>query len=131
MRRLGIALTSVLAAATLFSAMGKLAGLDDVEKLLDDVGVHGALRHALPFIQIAGAVGAIAGLVRWPRLGIAATIGLCAYYAGAVVFHLREDADGYGIAAVYAILALITAGLRTHTTINRSESKIASGRASA
>lgn len=131
MRRLGIALTSVLAAATLFSAAGKLAGLDEVEELLDDVGVHGVLRDVLPFIQIAGATGAIAGLIRWPRLGIAATIGLFAYYAGAVLFHLREDADGYGIAAGYAILALVATGIRTHTTVNRSEREIESGSGSA
>jgi len=52
MRRVGIALTSMLAAATLFSAAGKLAGLDDVEELLGYVGVHGVLRDVLPFIPV-------------------------------------------------------------------------------
>jgi hypothetical protein len=106
----------------LFSAAGKLAGLDEVEELLDDVGVHGVLRDLLPFIQIAGATGALAGLIRWPRLGIAATIELFAYYAGAALFHLRADVDGYGIAAGYAVLALIATATRTHTLVNRSSS---------
>ena len=36
------------------------------EELLDDVGGHGVLRDGLPNIQIAGATGAIAGLIRRP-----------------------------------------------------------------
>lgn len=116
LRQLGIALTVLLAAATLFSATGKLIGLAEVEELLDDVGVDGLLRDLLPFVQIAGAAGAIAGVLRWARLGIAATIGLFVYYAGAVLFHLRADVDGSLIPAGYSILAVAAAAIRTRTT---------------
>ena len=115
MKKVGIALTLLLSAATMFSAAGKLMGLAEIEQLLDDVGVDGLLRDLLPFAQIAGATGAIAGLLRWPKLGIAATVGLSVYYAGAVVFHLLEDVDGYLIPAGYSVLALAAATVRART----------------
>lgn len=117
MHVLGIVLTVLIALVTLVSAIGKLTGMQQVSELLDSVGVEGPLRQALPFIQIAGAVGALLGLIALPDLGVAATAGLTLYYAGALGFHLRTG-DGpaaFGPAAGLTVLALAATIVRALT----------------
>lgn len=117
MHTLGIVLSAIVGAAALLSASGKLAGVAQVTEMLDHVGVSGRLRQALPFIQIAGGLGAILGLFWLPWLGVVATAGLAVYFLGAVVFHLRvEDGpEAWGVPAMLNAVALVATIARAGT----------------
>jgi hypothetical protein len=111
----GIVLSVFCGVTALISASGKLTKQQPVVEILDHVKVTGTLRSMLPFIQIAGGLGAIVGLVVLPAVGVAALIGLALYFVGAVVFHLRvgDGIDRFGVplglAAVMAAAAIIRA----------------------
>lgn len=113
----GIVLTVFSGVSALLSAVGKLSGQAAIEEILDHVGVTGAVREVLPYLQIAGGAGALIGLFVLPWLGVAALAGLALYYLGAVVFHIRagDGISGFGVplgltavAAAAAIVRVIT-----------------------
>lgn len=81
------------------SATGKLTSQPAVVELLDHVEVHGLLRNLFPVLQIAGGLGALGSLIKFPRLGVAALTGLALYFAGAVIAHLRVG-DGLSDIAI-------------------------------
>lgn len=95
MNILGIVLTVFCGLTALISASGKLMQQEAVIEILDHVNVTGTLRTLLPYIQIAGGIGALVGLFVVPALGVVALAGLALYFAAAVGFHLRVG-DGVG-----------------------------------
>ena len=110
-------LTAVCGLVALVSAAGKLTNQAAVVELLDHVEVHGRLRDLLPVLQIAGGLGALASLVRFARLGLAALTGLAVYFAGAIIAHLRVG-DGAADTAIplgYVLVMSMTAALRAAT----------------
>jgi DoxX-like family len=75
-----------------------------------EVGVSTAWLPMLGALKAAGAVGLLLGLLGvWP-IGIAAAIGLVAFFIGAVVTHLRARVF-YNIAFPMAFLTLAIASL--------------------
>lgn len=73
----------------------------------------GVPRSWLPFLataKLAGAAGLVLGLVAAPGLGVAAAVGLVAFYVGAVAAHLRARVF-YNLAFPGLYLALATAAL--------------------
>ena len=114
---IGIVLTVLCALTALISASGKLTRQAAVVEILDHVRVSGPLRTVLPFIQIAGGVGALLGLFVLPELGIAALVGLALYYAGAIGYHVRagDGPSGFGVPLGLAIVAAVAAILRAVT----------------
>ena len=81
--------TVLLAVICLNSAVMKLRENEQVVAIIGGtVGVPARYFPVLAALEIAGAVGIVAGLWAEP-LGIAAAIGLVAYFVGAVAGHLR------------------------------------------
>jgi uncharacterized membrane protein YphA (DoxX/SURF4 family) len=81
--------TVLLALICLNSAVMKLRENEQVVAIIGGtVGVPARYFPVLAALEIAGAVGIVAGLWVEP-LGIAAAIGLVAYFVGAVAGHLR------------------------------------------
>jgi hypothetical protein len=81
--------TALLALICLNSAVMKLRKHEQVVAVIGaTVGVPASYFPALAALEIAGAVGIVAGLWLEP-LGIAAAAGLTAYFIGAVGGHLR------------------------------------------
>lgn len=110
-----IVLSVLLGVAALGAGMAKIQG---VEQVVESVRhVNSPLEpNVLGFILLAGGAGVLAGLA-FPVLGIAAALGLTAYFAGAVVLHNRvgDGPDAYGVPAGLAALALVTAIVRIAT----------------
>ncbi len=105
---LGLILTIFVGLTALVSASGKLTKQAAIVEILDHVKVDDPIRSLLPFLQIAGGLGALVSLAAVPLLGVAALAGLALYYAGAVVYHLRVG-DAIGQYAVPLGLALVSA----------------------
>jgi uncharacterized membrane protein YphA (DoxX/SURF4 family) len=108
--------TVLLAAICLNSAAMKLRRNEAVL-----ASIHGAvgvpLRHlpVLAGLEIAGAAGILIGLWLEP-LGIAAAIGLVAYFVGAVIGHLRvSDTKGAAAPALPLVLSVAVLVLRLVT----------------
>ena len=113
----GIVLSIFAGVTALISASGKLTNQEAVVEILDQVKVTGTLRTLLPYIQIAGGVGALVGLVVLPWLGVAALAGLALYFLGAVNFHLRvkHGIDRFGIPLGLAVVMAAAAIIRATT----------------
>jgi DoxX-like family len=86
------------------SAAGKLANDKRQITTLDRVGVPSTVVPWLATCEIAGAAGLVMGIA-WIPLGIAASIGIIAYFLGAIVAHIRIT-DLKGTAPAIALLAL-------------------------
>lgn len=101
---------AVLLAATLVaSAIGKLTRSERQLQTLTLVGVPPRAIPLLAVCELAGAVGLLAGIVVTP-LGIAAAVGVIAYFVGAVVAHLRVG-DAKGVATPLPLLVAGAAAL--------------------
>jgi uncharacterized membrane protein YphA (DoxX/SURF4 family) len=102
--------TALLALIAVNSAVMKLRKNEQVLTTINGtVGVPMTVLPLLAGLEIAGAVGIVAGLWLEP-LGIAAAAGLTAYFVGAVIGHLRVR-DTKGVAMPLAPLALSVAVL--------------------
>ena len=77
-----------------------------------EVGVPRSWLPRLATLKMAGAAGLVLGVVAVPWLGVAAAIGLVAFYTGAVLTHLRARVF-YNLAfpGVYLALALASLAL--------------------
>jgi hypothetical protein len=82
-------LATLLGAAATMSAVGKLTKKADVMAIMEHVGVKADMIPVLGLLEIAGAVGLLAGIWNKP-LGVAAAVGLTLYFAGAIIAHLRK-----------------------------------------
>lgn len=107
---LATAIVSVLlAAALLGSAAAKFTRNPQVMDTMTTVGVPADRVPILGALEVAGAVGLVAGLAVWP-LGVAAAIGTILYFVGAVGSHLRVDdrqIQGATVLLVVAVAALV------------------------
>lgn len=95
-----------------FSGVLKLQHNPQVVQLIHErIGVPLEYLPLLAACEFAGAVGLLAG-IRWPRLGIAAAIGLVIYFVGAILSHIRVG-DVAGIGGAVFMLAFAVAALLT------------------
>lgn len=102
---LGVLLAGVL----LFSAYAKLTHNPQVNSTVVGVGFPERFIWLLAVCEIAGAVGILIGLYWWP-IGVAAAIGVVAYFVLAVAAHLRAkrfDLLGAGTILAVAVAVLI------------------------
>jgi uncharacterized membrane protein len=84
-----VGVSVLLAAICVFSAIGKLTKQEQSVAIIHGVvGVPLRIFPVLAALEIAGGVGILVGLWLEP-LGVAAAIGLVAYFVGAVIGHLR------------------------------------------
>jgi len=91
-------------------AVADLARADFVLANSAEVRVPRSWVPALGALKAAGAVGLLLGLLGTPVIGTAAAIGLVAFFAGAIGFHVRHRV-WHNIAAPGAFLALAVASL--------------------
>jgi hypothetical protein len=110
-----VVISAVLAAILLASASGKLTKQPRIVDGLPGLGVPVERIPHLAALEIAGAVGLLVGLAI-PLIGIAAAIGVCLYFIGAIVFHVRaDDLPGAPVPAVILVLAAVALVLRLAT----------------
>ena len=104
---------SLLAFASIGSAIAKLKKVPEVIAAMASVGVKPNQVPLLAALEIAGGLGVIAGI--WaPGLGTLASICLVAYFAGALISHLKKKhkvAD-FGAALGIFIIAIVTSYLQ-------------------
>src|SRR3954452_3540834 len=108
--------TALLALIAVNSAVMKLRKNEQVVAIIGGtVGVPAGYFPVLAALEIAGAVGIVAGLWVAP-LGIAAAIGLVAYFVGAVAGHLRvRDMKNLAMPLPPLVLAIAVLTLRLLT----------------
>jgi hypothetical protein len=108
--------TVLIAAMSGASAFAKLKRLPPiVEGLVEKLRVPESALPRLAALEIAGAAGALVGLAVAP-LGIAATLGLVLYFAGAMITHVvRGDAPGIVRPLPFLVLAVAALVLRIMT----------------
>ena len=109
-----VVVTLLLAALFVFSSSIKLLGVPKSLEIRDHLSVSPVGWRIIGGLELAGVVGALAGLL-WPPIGIAAAIGLALLSIGAVAFHLRaSDRVAEMLPAVIGIaLGAATAVLHT------------------
>ena len=108
-----VTFASLLGFAAIGSAVSKLKKVPDVMTAMASVGVKPEQIPLLAALEIAGGVGIIAGI--WvPPLGLAATIGLVLYFAGALLTHFKKKHGPaeFGAALGIFIIALVTTYLQ-------------------
>ena len=108
--------TVVLPSIALGSATGELRRAEQVVRIIHSTaGVPLRLLPVLAALEIAGAVGILAGLaVEW--LGVAAATGLVLSFVGAVIGHLRvRDTKGAAQPVVPLLLSIVVRVLRLAT----------------
>lgn len=104
----------LLALAAAGSAAGKLTKNPKVVEGMTAVNVPMSWLPRLALAELAGAVGLLVGLAVAP-LGIAAAIGLVAYFVGAVAAHVRVGNKDVAPAAALAVVAVAALVLRIAT----------------
>jgi len=111
-----LVITPLFAIMVAFSALGKIRADPRIVKVIHEtVGVPLRYLPLLAACEFAGALGLVLG-IWWPRLGIAAGIGLALYFVGAVVSHLRVgDFKGIGPATFMLVVAAGAMALRVLT----------------
>lgn len=112
-----LVVTVLLAVICLNSAAMKLRKNEQVlASIHGTVGVPLRQLPVLAGLEIAGAAGILIGLWLEP-LGVAAAIGLVAYFVGAVIGHLRvRDTKGVVAPVLPLLLAVAVLVLRLLTT---------------
>ncbi|WP_411145400.1 DoxX family protein [Streptomyces sp. x-80] len=81
--------TVVCVVANVFIVVADLSRARFVLANSAEVGLRPAALPCLAALKGAGAVGLVAGFAGLPLLGLAAAVGLVAFYLGAVVAHIR------------------------------------------
>jgi xanthine/uracil/vitamin C permease (AzgA family) len=105
----------LLAAALVFAAVRKLSHRPEIVATYARVGVPEERLNHLAVILLAGAAGLLLGLA-WAPIGVAAAIGLVAYFALAVVAHLRAgDAANLPTPVTIELIAIAALVLRLAT----------------
>ena len=110
------AVVSILLAATLaYAAVRKLSHRPEVVQSYARVDVPEDRLNHLAVILLAGAAGLVVGLF-WAPLGIAAAIGVIAYFVLALAAHIRAaDLANMPTPAVIELLAIAALVLRLAT----------------
>jgi hypothetical protein len=105
----------LLAAALAYAAVRKLSHRPEVVQSYARVGVPEDRLNQLALILLAGAAGLVVGLL-WAPLGIAAAIGVIAYFVVALAAHIRAaDLANMPTPAVIELLAVAALVLRLLT----------------
>ncbi|MFG2526247.1 DoxX family protein [Streptomyces sp. NPDC048527] len=100
-----VVVASLLALMLIGSGRAKLVRDEKVTEGMHKIGVPDSWFPRLSALEIAGALGLVAGIFYRP-LGIAASVGIIAYFIGAVITHLRaKDTKGLPMPAVLMVLA--------------------------
>lgn len=102
-----VILVAVLAVLLLFSGAGKLARQEQQLKTMAKVRFPVDKLWLLAVAELAGAIGMVVGLFWWP-IGLAATVGVILYFAGAAVSHIRVSDKEY-VPALVLMLAAVAA----------------------
>lgn len=103
--------TALLAAILLYSAVLKLSSKPEVVESYARVSVPARRLPLLAVVLLAGAAGLLAGWA-WTPIGLAAGIGLMAYFALALTAHARHrDLAHAATPAVVLVLAVAAACL--------------------
>jgi hypothetical protein len=104
---------ALLAFAAIGSAISKLKKVPDVMAAMEKVGVKPNQIPVLAFLEIAGALGIIAGIWNKP-LGVLSSICLALYFAGALFTHFsrKHKVADFGAALGIFIIACITTALQ-------------------
>lgn len=104
-----VVFATILAAAAIGSALGKISRVPSVVATMNGVGVTDTQIPVLAMLELLGALGLIVGI--WiPVIGTASAVALTLYFGGAVAAHLRSHAPAVEVAPAAALtfLALIT-----------------------
>lgn len=110
-----IAISILLAGAVAFAAFRKLSHRPEVVQGYARVGVPEDQLDHLAVTLLAGAAGLLVGLF-WAPIGIAAAVGLIAYFVLAVAAHIRyRDLENLPTPAVVEVLAVAALVLRLAT----------------
>jgi hypothetical protein len=104
----------ILSVMLVGSGVAKLVRAAPVVENLGKVGVPDAWFPPLAAAEILGAVGLLAGIAV-PALGILAAIGVIAYFAGAIVFHVRANDTQFAPPGAFVVLAVAALVLRIVT----------------
>lgn len=100
-------LSLLLAVALLGSGVMKLVRAPQMVTSMAVVNVTPPQMSVLGALEVAAAVGLVAGI--WlPPLAIAAAIGAVVYFAGAIVAHVRASDRGLQGAAALLVLSAAT-----------------------
>ncbi len=102
-----LAVTLLAALLATLSGAGKIRqDPRQVKVIHETVGIPLRLFPLLAACEFAGAAGLVAG-IWWPRLGVAAGLGLVVYFVGACVSHVRVgDFKGMGSAGFMLAIAV-------------------------
>jgi len=103
--------SGLLALAVIGSAGGKLSKQPMIVEMLTGLGVPAGWLPRLAAAELAGGVGLLIGLAVAP-IGIAAAIGLIAYFSGALITHVRAKDNQIAGPVVLAGLAVAALVLR-------------------
>ena len=109
-----VIVTLLLAALFTFAASIKLLGVSQSLAIRDHLGVKPVQWRLIGVCELAGAAGALVGLM-WAPIGIAAAIGLALLSIGAIAFHLRASDSVADTASAVIGLALAVATAVLHT----------------
>jgi uncharacterized membrane protein YphA (DoxX/SURF4 family) len=110
-----IVLSALLAVAFLGSGSLKLVGAKQSLQMRDQLRVGAQLWRVVGALEVAGALGLVAGFVV-PALGIAAASGLALLMVGGIGAHARaKDLRNAGPAVLLLALAVATVILRVAT----------------
>ena len=109
-----VVVSVLLALAVTGSAAGKLTKNPKVVESLTNAGVPQSWLPRLASAELAGAVGLLVGLVVAP-IGVAAAIGLIAYFVGAVIAHLKVKDKMIAPPLVLGLIAVAALVLRLAT----------------
>jgi hypothetical protein len=99
-----LTVTILAALANGYAASLNFVGAESVKVVADKVRVSRHWMIPLGTVLAAGAVGMLVGFAV-PALGIAAAIGLVAYFVCALVAHMRVGDHGVGGAVSFLVLA--------------------------
>ncbi|OFB44940.1 hypothetical protein BA059_00070 [Mycolicibacterium sp. (ex Dasyatis americana)] len=102
-------IVAVTIAANAAMALADLAGASFVLANSAEVDVPRNWVPVLGLLKGAGAIGLLVGLFAFPPLGVAAAVGLVAFFIGAVITHIRAQVF-YNIAfpLVFLVLAVLS-----------------------
>lgn len=109
-----VVVSVLLALGLLGSGRAKLVKNPAVVANMAKVGVPDHRLWPLAVLEIAGALGLLAGLAWWP-LGAAAAIGVSLYFLGALGFHVRARDTGFAPALAFLLMAVAALVLRLAT----------------
>lgn len=109
-----VVLTVVTIIANAGSGVATLIRPRPVRELMTSVHVPDSWITTLGVLKLAGAVGLLLGLLGVPVIGVAAAIGLIAFFVCAIFSHLLARALGFQFGLAIVFLALAVGTLAVH-----------------